>query len=111
MAEYSYFYNVISSLLRGMNSDAPWQQYVSANRVTGSGFWFVFNLFGRFVLMRMFLESVAVSQVHVLAFSQFLVQRIEPPTVQLAAGEIRGAGACQSCHINGFMWSLTLGCL
>jgi hypothetical protein len=63
MAEYSYMSDVISSLLRGMNSDAPWQHYYSANRVTGSAFWFVFNLFGRFVLMRMFLESVAVSQV------------------------------------------------
>lgn len=63
MAEYSYMSDVISSLLRGMNSDAPWQHYHSANRATGSAFWFVFNLFGRFVLMRMFLESVAVSQV------------------------------------------------
>lgn len=63
MAEFSYFHIVVMSLLRGMNSDAPWQQYYSSNRVTGSGFWFVFNLFGRFVLMRMFLESIAVSQV------------------------------------------------
>jgi hypothetical protein len=63
MAEYSYFHIVVMSLLRGMNSDAPWQQYYFSNRVTGSMFWFVFNLFGRFVLMRMFLESIAVSQV------------------------------------------------
>ena len=63
MAEYSYFSDVISSLLRGMNSDAPWRNYHSSNRITGSAFWFIFNLFGRFVLMRMFLESIAVSQV------------------------------------------------
>jgi hypothetical protein len=63
MEEYSYFSIVIMSLLRGMNSDSPWQKYYSANRITGSVFWFVFNLFGRFVLMRMFLESIAVSQV------------------------------------------------
>ncbi len=63
MADFSYMHVVISSLLRGMNSDAPWQEYYASNRVTGSAFWFVFNLFGRFVLMRMFLESVAVSQV------------------------------------------------
>ena len=63
MQEYSYINIVIVSLLRGMNSDSPWRGYYAANRITGSTFWFCFNLFGRFVLMRMFLESIAVSQV------------------------------------------------
>lgn len=76
MSEYSYIHNVIMSLLRGMNSDAPWQQYYFANRVTGSGFWFIFNLFGRFVLMRMFLESIAVSQVRYLAQHLPVDQRV-----------------------------------
>jgi len=93
MADYSYFNNVIISLLRGMNSDAPWQQYYASNRITGSGFWFVFNLFGRFVLMRMFLESIAVSQVcslRIRCSHSPLHTNVYP--VRPTAGEVRRAG-------------------
>jgi hypothetical protein len=99
MADYSYFNNVITSLLRGMNSDAPWQQYYASNRITGSGFWFIFNLFGRFVLMRMFLESIAVSQVFSLRIRcshSFLHTNVYP--VRPTSGEVRRAGVARFQH-------------
>ena len=101
MWEYSYINIVIVSLLRGMNSDSPWRQYYASNRITGSAFWFCFNLFGRFVLMRMFLESIAVSQVRRAAcFSRM-------PLTPCSMGCCRRSTWCRCVALKNF----TLICL